>query len=184
MEEWNGGMMGKEGNVSLTPSLSPIIHQSSPLLSGEVFPELVRDILSKYAECRFQAKGYSMSPFIKDGDVLTISLLPSSSPGLGDVVAFNHPEGGRFVIHRIVRKRGDSYLVRGENTFEADGHIEKRDILGFVTRVERKGRRVLIGLGPERLLIAFLSRNGLLLPLLHLMWKMIRPFRVLAILLC
>jgi signal peptidase I len=147
-----------------------------------MLPELIRDILSKDAECRFQAKGYSMSPFIKDGDFVTISPLTGSSPRMGDVVAFNHPEGGKLAIHRIVLKERDSYIVRGENTFKADGTIEKRDILGFVTRVERKGRRVLIGLGPERLLIAFLSRNGFILPLRQLLWKMIRPFRVLAIL--
>jgi hypothetical protein len=178
-------MMGKkEGNASLTQSLSPITHHGPELLSFEVLPELVRDILSKDAECRFQAKGHSMSPFIKDGDVVTISPLHGSTPRLGNVVAFNHPEAGKLVIHRIVRKQGSSYLARGENTFDADGLIDKQDIVGFVTRVERKGRRVLIGLGPERLLIAFLSRNGLLLPLLYLMWKMIHPFRVLAILLC
>ena len=168
----------------MAQSLSPITHHSTQLLSGDVLPELLRDILGKDAECRFQAKGHSMSPFIKDGDVVTISPLSGSSPRLGDVVAFNHPEAGKLVIHRIVREKGDFYLVRGENAFEADGYIEKRDILGFVTRVERKGRRVLTGLGPERLLIAFLSRSGFLLPLRHLVWKMVRPFRVLAILLC
>ena len=173
-----------QGNASLTQSLSPITNHSTQLLSGDVLPELVREILSKDVKCRFQAKGHSMYPFIKDGDVVTISSLPGSSPRLGDVVAFNHPEAGKLVIHRIVRKKGDSFLARGENTFEADGLIEKRDILGFVTRVERKGRRVLTGLGPERLLIAFLSRSGFLLPLRHLVWKMVRPFRVLAILLC
>jgi len=106
------------------------------LLSGDVLPELLRDILGKDAECRFQAKGHSMSPFIKDGDVVTISPLSGSSPRLGDVVAFNHPEAGKLVIHRIVREKGDFYLVRGENAFEADGYIEKRDILGFVTAID------------------------------------------------
>ena len=38
-------------------------------------------------------------------------------------------------------------------------------ILGRVTRIERAGRRVRLGLGPERALIAVLSRRGLLRPL-------------------
>jgi signal peptidase len=146
-------------------------------LSGsEVLPELVKDILSKGVECRFQAKGHSMSPFIKDGDIVTISPLTRSSPGLGDVVAFNHPETGKLFVHRIVLKKRDSYIVKGENAFEADGLIKKGNILGFVTRVERKGKKVLLGLGPERFLIAFLTRRGLLFPLLSPIRKIIRSF--------
>jgi phage repressor protein C with HTH and peptisase S24 domain len=41
----------------------------------EILPELVREVVSKGVECRLQAKGNSMSPFIKDGDMITI--LPS-----------------------------------------------------------------------------------------------------------
>ena len=43
-----------------------------------------------------------------------------------------------------------------------DGMIPVGDILGLVTCVERGGRKVRFGLGPERLLIALLSRSGLM----------------------
>ena len=61
--------------------------QSSELMThhlpgGEVLPELVKDILGKGVECRLQVKGYSMSPFIKDGDMMTISPVSDSLPDL------------------------------------------------------------------------------------------------------
>jgi signal peptidase len=146
-------------------------------LSGsEVLPELVKEVLSKGVECRFQAKGHSMSPFIKDGDIVTISPLTSSSPGLGDVVALNHPENEKLIIHRVVKKRNNDYYVKGDNALEADGLVQAKNILGYVNKVERDGKNVRLGLGPERFLIAFLTRKGLLFPLVSPLWRIIRPF--------
>lgn len=135
---------------------------------------LLRDVLQKGADCKFIATGCSMSPFIKDGDVLTISPL-LFSPDIGDVVAFIHPKTGKLNIHRVVSKKGDFYLVKGDNTLEADGFIRKENVIGFMTAVERKGRRISLGLGAERFLIAFLNRNNLF-PLLFPFWRLIRPF--------
>ncbi len=141
--------------------------------ASEVLPGLVKEILSKGAECRFQAKGHSMSPFIKDGDIVTISPLTHPSPGLGDVVAFNRPENEKLIIHRVVEKRNNKYYVRGDNVPEADGLVQAKDILGYVNKVERDGKNVRVGLGPERFLIALLNRKGLLFPLLSPIRKVI-----------
>jgi hypothetical protein len=91
------------------------------------------------------------------------------------VVVFVHPETGRLIIHRVVGKRGDSMLIRGDNTHDADGLIPKTNILGRVTEVERDEREVFIGLGPERILIAFLTRKRLLFPLLLPVWRLVQP---------
>jgi hypothetical protein len=106
-----------------------------------------------------------MSPFIKDGDVVTICPLHGTSPGVGDVVAFIHPAIKRVFIHRVLRKKGDSYIIKGDNSLEGDGPVLATKILGLVTRVDRGNRRILLGLGPERFLIALLARRNLFLPL-------------------
>jgi len=105
-----------------------------------------------------------MSPFIRDGDVVTVSPCPRDTMGLGDVVAFVQPCSGRLAVHRVVGRGRDSWRIRGDNTPEADGWIGHDDILGRVTRVERAGKRVRLGLGPERVLIALFSRRGWLQP--------------------
>jgi hypothetical protein len=112
-----------------------------------------------------------MSPFIKDGDLLTVSPNVCSSPGIGDVVAFIHKETGRLLIHRVVGKNGESYLTRGDNTLEEDGFTYRANILGHISKVERNGKKVSLGLGPERFLIAYLTRKGLLLSFVLPIWR-------------
>lgn len=144
-------------------------------LPGPALLELLRAVLDRGVPFRFRAPGFSMCPFVRDGDVITVSRLPGGSPGPGRVVAFIHPGTGKLVVHRMVGKKGDSYLIKGDNSPEADAFVPKGDILGYVTKVERDGRRVFIGLGMERLPIAFLSRRGLLYPLLLLLGWLARP---------
>ena len=142
--------------------------------SGPAFVELIRAVIGKGAPFRFKAKGISMHPFIRNGDVITISPL-SGIPRYGDVVAFTRPKGYSLVVHRVVAKKDDSFLIRGDNIPYSDGLIPEANILGCVTRVERDGKQVYLGLGPERFLIAFLTRRSLLSPLLLSVWKLIRP---------
>jgi hypothetical protein len=107
-----------------------------------------------------------MAPFIRNGDVITVSPLQTGLPGVGDVVAFARPETGNLVVHRVVARRGKDSFVQGDSVPEyADGIIPAESLLGRVTRVERDGHNVWLGLGPERYLIAWLSRAGWLIPL-------------------
>lgn len=107
-----------------------------------------------------------MSPFIRDGDVITIAPIINHNPGLGEVVAFTRPDTGKLVVHRIVAKRNDHALLVGDNISDTpDGIIPMNKIIGRVINVERKHKHIWLGLGPERFLIAWLSRSRQLLPL-------------------
>lgn len=141
-------------------------------VSGAALAELLQDVLRKGLPFTFRASGFSMSPFIKDGDDVTIFPLNGISPGLGNVVAFIHKGNGMLFIHRVVGKKGNAYLLKGDNATETDGLISGSDILGCVRMVERRGQRVFFGLGPERFLIAYLNRRGLLLPLIEALGKL------------
>ena len=61
-------------------------------LSAPVIMELIEAVHEKGASFRFQAKGYSMTPAIRNGDVITVSPLRDIEPRRGDVVAFRHPD--------------------------------------------------------------------------------------------
>jgi len=137
--------------------------------------QLLQAVLKKGALFRFRAKGFSMSPFIRDDDVVTVAPLSRNSTRLGDVVAFVSPYTERLTVHRIVGRKGNSYLTQGDRAPESDGLISNIHILGRVTKVERNGKGVLLGLGPERSLIAFLARKGYFAHLLVPIWRRIRP---------
>jgi hypothetical protein len=132
-------------------------------LSGAAFIALLREVLDKGVPFRFRATGFSMSPFIRNGDALTVFPL-SGRPRLGDVVAFVKQETGGLAIHRVVGTRAGHCLIRGDNSSRDDGYVAEANILGRITKVERNGKNALLGLGPERYLIAFLARKGLLIP--------------------
>lgn len=129
-------------------------------LSNSDLIELIQDAFTKGISFRFQAKGFSMLPFIRDGDVITLTSLSRSCITFGDSVAFIHPETGKLVIHRLISRHGNSYIIKGDNVFKPDGLITREDILGYVARVERNGKKALFGFGPERFLIALLSRGN------------------------
>jgi hypothetical protein len=146
--------------------------QDELVLSNVDLARLMESVLEKKAVCRFRASGFSMSPFIKDGDVVTVSRLTDRPVDLGRAVAFILPETGKLVIHRVVGIKGNSYLIKGDSRLVPDGLVPGGNILGFVTKVERGGKVVTLGLGPERILIAFLSRTKVL-SLIARCWKTI-----------
>ncbi len=151
-----------------------LVKGSDLSLSGPALVQLLAAVLDKGAAVRFQAKGFSMSPFIKNKDVVTISPLQGKPPGLGHIIAFVHKETDGLCIHRIVRLKDSFYVTKGDNISETAEYVPRENILGLLTRVERTGKEVFLGLGPERLLIAYLGRRGLLLPLLLPVWKVLR----------
>ena len=84
-------------------------------LSGPAFVELIRAVLDRGVPFRFKAKGLSMHPFIRHGDVITITPLSENLPRYGDVVAFVRPRTFALVVHRVVGKRDGAFLIKGDN---------------------------------------------------------------------
>ena len=145
-------------------------------LSEPEFIELARSTLKAGTSLQFRSNGSSMHPFIKDGDVVTVAPLPPKAPNLGDVLVFIHEQARRLFVHRVT-KRGQGFCVtRGDSASLDDGRTSSANLLGYVTRVERNGKRVRLGLGPERSLIALLARTGLLSPLAYRAWCCVRLF--------
>jgi len=128
---------------------------SAPELAG-----LLREVLAKGTAVRFLANGYSMTPFIRHGDIITVSPCTPADLCPGDIAAFATSAGDRLIVHRIVGNRGNAFLAKGDNAIKADGLCPKSQVLGRVTRIERHGHDVHLGLGAERKIIALLSRIG------------------------
>ena len=113
-----------------------------------------------------------MSPFVKDGDVIVLAPVLASGPRRGDIVAFRLPASPDLTVHRVIDHKPNCYLTRGDNSTTTDGLVHRRDILARVLSIERRRRRVKLGLGPERSVIALLSGAGLLIPIVNTLRKM------------
>jgi ribosomal protein S18 acetylase RimI-like enzyme len=123
--------------------------------------ELLRGLTERGKTLRTRVRGFSMEPFIRDGDIITVSAMNGRAPEAGEVVAFTQ-SGRRMAIHRIIAREGEGWLIQGDNSREADGMITDDRLLGRVTSIERAGRRRHLGLGGERRIIAWMVRHDVL----------------------
>ncbi|MEW6532975.1 MAG: S26 family signal peptidase [Thermodesulfobacteriota bacterium] len=154
------------------------LEQDTLLLSGGAMADLMAAVLGKGRQFRLCARGASMTPFIRDGDRLTIAPLSARPPRVGDVVAFSVPGeyGSGLVIHRVVWNRGTTFVIQGDANGSLAAIIPSEHVLGRVVKAERNGARVRLGLGPEGRLIAWLSRTRLLWRSVWVLWGRARPF--------
>ena len=128
---------------------------------GDNYPVagLMRDVLEKGRPFRYEARGTSMHPFIRDGDFVTVGPLSGGGPRTGDVVAFVHAATGGVRVHRIVRIDDGRYLLKGDNALVDDGLLAREAILGVVVRIERDGRTRRLGPALRSAALARLSRS-------------------------
>ena len=139
--------------------------------------ELLEELTRHGAALRTEVRGASMSPFIQDRDVVTISPLGRREPQLGDVLAIGMQMPERLVIHRVVARAGAGLLTKGDNLRAPDAIVERDLVLGRVVRVERNGRDVDYVAGWRASLVAALSRADLLRHLVGLRRTLRRVFR-------
>ncbi len=142
-----------------------VVSDSPQVLPSARFAELLTAVLDRGVPFRFQANGHSMFPFIRDGDFLIITPKPERLH-LGDVAAYINSHNNRLTVHRVIGIDQNSYLICGDDCPEPDGAVSHADILGRVIQVEHHGRRMWLGLGIERVVIAFLSKCGWLISLM------------------
>lgn len=160
-------------SIDATNELSPSGSEKEEglTLEGPLLIGLLQNLVPRGASLRLQAKGCSMAPFLRDGDVLTLSPIRTHPLSTGDIVAFTFPQSEKLAIHRICRTIGENYLIRGDYCPEPDGLIAKKYIVALVSRIERNGMKVPLGLGPEKILIAYLSAKDVLFPLLSFLYR-------------
>jgi len=105
---------------------------------------LAAALLGEGQGLRFCARGASMRPFIRDGDVLDVRPVDVRRLRRGDVVLFRDGED-RLLAHRVVRVSRAGLATQGDALARSDGVIEYDRLLGRVCSVERGGRQIAVG---------------------------------------
>lgn len=140
-------------------------------LPGQELAELLKAMAPQGVTCRFEARGASMHPFVRDGDIVDIAAVSRLLPQVGRIAVFLHENSGRLFVHRVIGRIGVHLQTKGDNCAVLDPSFAVSDTLGIVTRVERGGRSRWFGNGPERVVIAWASRHGLLGRLFHRLFR-------------
>ena len=83
--------------------------------------------------------GGSMVPFLHNGDTVYLDL-PERPPKRGDIVLYTRPDG-RYILHRVVRRRGDgSFLMAGDAQQALERVPDPGRIHAVVTAARHKGK--------------------------------------------
>ncbi len=110
---------------------------------SKLFEEIIRDLLAQGLNVRFQARGASMSPSIRDGDIVEVTPVIVSKLRKDDIVLAKTNDG--FRLHRIVLADSarDAFITRGDCGLENDPELTGAQILGLAQAKEmRVGRRM------------------------------------------
>lgn len=104
-----------------------------------------------------------MHPYIQDGDVITLSAVKTARGiRVGNIAALVHPESGKLIVHRVIRKTGNEIQTKGDNSKIADAPVSVNAVVGIVSCVTRGFSNTLVGTGIRDLLASLLSRLGLI----------------------
>lgn len=111
-----------------------------------IFKELSTEILKNKHILRFEARGGSMRPFIKDRDIIKVKTIAPESLKPGDIVFFSSADD-KLTAHRIIKIRKDkknslSFLTKGDACTDYDRAILPSKILGKIISIERNGKEI------------------------------------------
>ena len=145
------------------------------IIQNKDFAELMITILEHGKSFRFQARGGSMSPFIKDQDIIRVKPILPEKIHTGDILAFINPDQQKLNVHRVVVIKNGKFCMKGDSVHSPDGWIERDQIIGIVDAIERGGKAKKMGLGFEKFLVAYLSQKNVLLPTIRVLWRLFPP---------
>jgi len=139
--------------------------------------DLSVDILKRGGTFCFKAKGFSMHPFVRDGDILIIHPASNQTLRKGDVVLYMSTDY-KLIAHRITAAthRGDDlvFTLRGDMAPASTEQVSSKKILGKVVSL-RRGRKVIhVDKGCKRLSSLLWAKSVLLLPCLFNILRMIK----------
>lgn len=104
--------------------------------NAQFLPEVVK-LLDEGHTVTLRLKGYSMRPFLENGRDKAL-LIKATTIRKGDAVLAEVSKGV-FVLHRIVKIKGDDVTLRGDGNLGVE-RCKKSDVKGFVIGFYRKGR--------------------------------------------
>lgn len=98
--------------------------------------------LRKHGRLIYTNVGTSMLPFLRQRrDLLIIEPRPEGRCKKYDVVLYKRPDG-KYVLHRILKVRKDSYVICGDNRRVREFGVPDEWIFGILTGVIRDGKQI------------------------------------------
>lgn len=104
--------------------------------------EAMQLVLQNGGEVSFVTSGFSMLPLLRNKMDTATLRKPDRPIQRGDVIFYRRPDGG-FVLHRVIGKRKDGFVLRGDNQRDVEYGVQPEWILARLVRVRRKEGKVI-----------------------------------------
>lgn len=100
----------------------------------------IEDVIRKEGVYVGTVSGVSMYPMLRSRKDTVVICPCTKRPGKYDVVLYKYR--GKYILHRVLETRGDSYVIRGDNCIHKEYGIRDRDIIGILTAFHRGDREI------------------------------------------
>jgi hypothetical protein len=117
-------------------------------MGADIVDDLAIEALRRHGRLSIRVRGGSMVPFIRDGDIVTVSEIAPSGPGIGDVICYE-TKPRRLFVHRVVACDGERLFVKGDALAFTEV-IERDQVLGKIVALERRGMLRRLDTAPAR----------------------------------
>ena len=94
---------------------------------------VIREVIESGGEFNLFTRGTSMRPTIREG-VHSVMLGAPDKIKVGDILLYER-ENGDFVLHRLVRARGDKLTMCGDNQFILEKGVLRSSVVAKVTAI-------------------------------------------------
>ena len=148
-------------------------------LKREDFTSIAQGVLSRGRILRFRAEGGSMSPFIRNGDVVEVVRLKGKI-NFGDIILY-HSSYGNPIIHRVIQRGKESIITKGDSVPNPDQSILSKQVLGRVVAVEKNGWFIRLDKPVGKLLNILLATISPFSSLIYPSLKLIKPLSFLVL---
>jgi signal peptidase I len=108
---------------------------------------LRKQLIENNHAVKIVASGYSMFPFMRNGDVQIISTVPIEEIKVGDVAVFERDND--WISHRVINIRKTNnetiLMLRGDTCIQVDPLVTKENFIGKTVSFERDGKVYEVG---------------------------------------
>ena len=97
----------------------------------------IEEELDRHGSSASRVRGNSMRPLLRDG---TDAVFLKKCDGVKkyDVVLYKNVDG-RYVLHRVIKVKGDTLVIRGDNTYQNE-YVSVGDIIAVLDSYTRGGK--------------------------------------------
>ena len=111
-------------------------------MNSEHLKQISKEIINSGHQLRTRVGGYSMFPYLRQNDIVTIKPVLDENLRIGDILVFQ--QHTKLIAHRLIKKTtlidNTYYICKGDSLMVRDYKISIRDILGKIIAFERNRR--------------------------------------------